>query len=263
MRPGLRKAGRFNAPALLRVTVLLLLIFGVYLLSWWVDFGAIVQPERIVGYLRAAGPLAPVVFLFLMVTTVVISPIPSWPLDVAAGIAFGGVLGTLYAVIGAEIGALLSFLLARLLGRDLITRLARADLILCERCSDRYLVIFVFVSRLFPIFSFGLVSYGAGLTKMSLWAFALATLFGMIPPTFALVSLGESLFFGEWPLLLFGIVMVAFFFIVPKLMSSFRSVRWVQLLMKETAAEKSQVPQPGGAADLSARRCPACGGLIE
>jgi hypothetical protein len=36
------------------------------------------------------------------------------------------------------------------------------------------------------------VSYGAGLTNMSLKAFVLATFLGMIPPTFAFTYLGNA-----------------------------------------------------------------------
>ncbi len=53
----------------------------------------------------------------VMATAVVVSPIPSLPLDIAAGSFFGPLLGTLYAATGALAGAVLSFLIARLLGR--------------------------------------------------------------------------------------------------------------------------------------------------
>ncbi|MDR4485810.1 MAG: VTT domain-containing protein [Nitrospirales bacterium] len=42
-----------------------------------------------------------------------------------------------------------------------------------------------------PIFSFDLISYGAGLTNMSIRVFALVALVGMIPPTLALTYAGS------------------------------------------------------------------------
>lgn len=101
------------------------------------------------------------------------------------------------------------------------------EITFCERCSDRHLAIFVFLSRLLPIFSFDLVSYGAGLTNMSLRAFAVATLFGMILPTLALTSLGGHLALGEWPLILSGAVLAAFLFLLPELIVRYSSSRWV------------------------------------
>jgi uncharacterized membrane protein YdjX (TVP38/TMEM64 family) len=45
------------------------------------------------------------------------------------------------------------------------------------------------------------VSYGAGLTNISLMTFTLNTLFGMAPPTFALTHLGSSVVSAQWPLI--------------------------------------------------------------
>ena len=202
---------------LIKIAALALLVFGTYLAVQWVDFREVLQPERIASLLKTEGPWAPFGFILLMIVSVVIVPIPSLPLDMAAGATFGVVLGTTYAVIGAEIGAIISFLIGRTLGREALARIFRTDVTFCEHCSDRHLAIFVFLSRLLPIFSFDLISYGAGLTNMSVRVFALATLFGMIPPTFALTTLGGSVFAGEWLLILLGLAMVMFFLLIPKL----------------------------------------------
>ena len=45
--------------------------------------------------------------------------------------------------------------------------------------SQNALMGIVFVSRLLPFLSFDIVSYGAGLTTLSAWRFALATLAGL------------------------------------------------------------------------------------
>ena len=163
---------------------------GTYLLVSWLDFGTLLRPDRVAVWLREAGPFGPILFIGLMATAVVISPIPSLPLDLAAGATFGVFLGTTYAAIGAEIGAVSSFLIGRSLGRAALTKLLRTDISFCEQCSDRHLALFVFLSRLLPIFSFDLVSYGAGLTNLSVRAFAVATLLEMIGPTVLLTYAG-------------------------------------------------------------------------
>ena len=139
-----------------------------------------------------------------MAIAVVISPIPSLPLDLAAGAAFGPYLGTVYAVIGAEIGAIISFLLSRTLGRELLTKFLRTDIVFCEKCSDHHFMLVLVLARLLPIFSFDVISYGAGLTNISLKTFAIATLIGMIPPTFALTYLGNSFLTSQIPLVIGG-----------------------------------------------------------
>jgi uncharacterized membrane protein YdjX (TVP38/TMEM64 family) len=250
----------------IKIAALVLLVFGTYLAVRWVDFGEVLKPERVASWLTAAGPWAPFGFILLMIVSVVIVPVPSLPLDMAAGATFGVVPGTAYAVIGAEIGAIISFLIGRAVGREALARLFRTDVTFCERCSDRHLAIFVFASRLFPIFSFDLISYGAGLTNMSVRAFAVATLIGMIPPTFALTALGGSVLAGEWLLLLLGLAMVAFFLLIPKLVMRYQSSGWAQLLLGKAPAmapvETPPAPKPM-MADEPLRRCSACGGPME
>lgn len=250
----------------IKIAALVLLVFGTYLAVRWIEFGEVLKPERVASWLTAAGPWAPFGFILLMIVSVVILPIPSLPLDMAAGATFGVVLGTAYAVIGAEIGAIISFLIGRAVGREALARLFRTDVTFCERCSDRHLAIFVFASRLLPIFSFDLISYGAGLTNMSVRAFAVATLIGMIPPTFALTALGGSVLAGEWMLLLLGLAMVAFFLLMPKLVMRYQSSEWAQLFLgKAPAMAPTQTtPVPTSTtADEPPRRCSACGGPME
>ena len=111
----------------------------------------------------------------------------------AAGTVFGHTWGTLYVVIGAETGALIAFAIARLLGHDLLRRLLGERVALGWLGSQNALVWLVFVSRLLPFISFDLVSYGAGLTPLKTWRFALATLLGLIPASFLLAHFGGEL----------------------------------------------------------------------
>ncbi|MCP9455480.1 MAG: TVP38/TMEM64 family protein [Nitrospira sp.] len=250
---------------LLKVSALLFVIFGTYFLLQWLDIQEFLNPERIVSYLGSTGPFAPLVFMLLMATAVVISPIPSLPLDLAAGAAFGTVLGTTYAVIGAEIGAIASFLIGRALGREVLTRILRTDINFCERCSDRHLAIFVFLPRLIPLFSFDLVSYGAGLTNMSLKAFAVATLLGMIVPTYALTYAGSQVVSGEWLLIILGLVMVVVLLLIPKLVLRYPTARWVRLLRGDmpVATHVHVTPgQPPLPVLDGAPRCDSCGGPL-
>jgi len=108
------------------------------------------------------------------------------------GAAFGPFYSGLYAVIGAEIGAIGCSLIARSLGREALSRFLKTENTSCQMCTDHQLMGLMFLARFIPVFSFDVVSYGAGLTNISLKAFALATLVGMAPPTFALTYLGSS-----------------------------------------------------------------------
>lgn len=194
--------------------MLLALTLFVSQLYW--DMESYFHPDKIQSWLGNAGALAPVVYMVVMALAIIVSPIPSLPLDIAAGAFFGPVLGTIYSLIGALAGAIISFTIARLLGREVIERFLGGHVNFCAECSDRLLTWVVFVSRLLPVVSFDVVSYGAGLTRMSLSRFALATFFGMIPMTFVYNYFGSVALFGRWVSIPVGIVMVLFFFLGPR-----------------------------------------------
>ncbi len=159
-------------------------------------FGRLIplQPEELRDVLTALGYWAPLFYVVALSIAIVVSPIPSVPLDIAAGLAFGLVWGTIYTLIGAEIGAVIAFGVARRLGRPwLARRLPIAVLVQIDELATRIGVRTILLMRLLPVFNFDWVSYAAGLTAISFRAFALATFVGMIPPVIAIVAVGAAL----------------------------------------------------------------------
>jgi len=61
------------------------------------------EPLAIRDWLQGWGALAPAVYVLLMVLAIVFTPIPSVPLDIAAGLAFGLFWGTVWTLVGAEL----------------------------------------------------------------------------------------------------------------------------------------------------------------
>ncbi len=197
--------------------ILLVLLIGVMgILAWKSDLQDWTDPILIAGLLEEWGSLAPLVFMLVMAGAVVISPIPSVPLDAAAGAFFGPFLGTGYSVLGAEAGALISFFITRTLGKKAVTRWLKSDIGFCEKCSERNLFIVILLARLLPVFSFDLVSYGAGLTRISPRGFAIATFLGMIPPTLAFNYFGSAIFSGSGYTLFLGGLIVVLALLAPR-----------------------------------------------
>lgn len=139
------------------------------------------------------GWLGPAVVIGILALAIVVSPLPSAPIALAAGAAFGHIWGTVYVVIGAELGALVAFTIARLLGLDVLRHWFGNRLNMGLLGSQNALTIIVFVTRLLPFVSFDLVSYAAGLTLLRFWRFALATLAGIVPMSFLLTHFGGEL----------------------------------------------------------------------
>lgn len=153
-----------------------------------VDAGSI--QNRLVGL----GPWAPFVYVVIVVVAIVAAPVPSVPLDIAAGLTFGVVWGSVLTLIGDEIGALVAFALARRFGRRwLRARFGGARFARIDHAASVIGPRSLFVARLLPVFSFEWVSYGAGLTRMSVRSFAVATFAGMLLPVTLLVAMGDAL----------------------------------------------------------------------
>ena len=158
--------------------------------------GTIVDEQRLREWIENLGALGPFAVVVLMTLAILVSPIPSAPIAMAAGAAYGHGWGTLYVLIGAEAGALAAFGLARMLGGVALSRWFGKRLPGLSG-SQNALMGIVFASRLLPFISFDLISYAAGLTLLSAWRFALATLAGIVPASFILAHLGFEMASGE------------------------------------------------------------------
>lgn len=179
------------------VLVVLALVAAYWALRETGILGTIVDEEALrsrIGNLGAWGPLA---VIALMMLAILVSPIPSAPIAMAAGAAYGHGWGTLYVLIGVEAGALAAFGLARMLGGAALSRWFGERLSIGLSGSQNALMGIVFASRLLPFISFDLISYAAGLTVLSWWRFALATLAGIVPASFVLAHLGFEMTSGE------------------------------------------------------------------
>lgn len=148
------------------------------------------------------GALGPLLIIGLLTIAIVMSPIPSAPIALASGAAYGHFWGALYVVIGSAAGALIAFSISRLIGYD--TLRARFGARLSSGVLHRFitsqnaLMAVVFATRLMPFLSFDIVSYAAGLTPLRTWRFAIATLLGIIPASFLLAHFGDELASGDW-----------------------------------------------------------------
>jgi uncharacterized membrane protein YdjX (TVP38/TMEM64 family) len=183
--------------ALLAVAVVALLAGA----TWWLRASglaaALAEPDVLGQRIAALGAWGPLMLIALMTVAIVLSPIPSAPIALAAGFAYGHGWGTLYVIAGAELGALIAFAIARVLGYDVLRRFLGERLEAGWLGSQNKLTAIVLVARLLPFVSFDLVSYAAGLTALKAWRFALATLIGLLPASFALAHIGGEMATGE------------------------------------------------------------------
>lgn len=194
-----------------------LVLFGLAALAvWWLAPSVLTQAQRLIdrdileALVARAGIWGPLLIIGLMILAVVASPIPSAPIAMAAGAAYGDFWGTIQVVIGAELGAIIAFFLARVLGHDVLRHFFGEQVDRGLLGSQNALTWTVFASRLMPFVSFDLISYAAGLSCLSAWRFALATLAGIVPASFLLAHLGGEAASGDmggvtWAVLALGL----------------------------------------------------------
>ncbi|MTJ05181.1 MAG: TVP38/TMEM64 family protein [Sediminimonas qiaohouensis] len=186
----------------IRRTILLAAGLGavaIGIMAWHAEgWSSSIDRETAALWIESAGAWGPVAIIGLMTMAVVASPIPSAPIALAAGAAYGHYAGTLYVAIGSEAGALIAFTISRVLGRRPVQRILgkHADYGLLG--SQNALTLTVFGSRLLPFVSFDAISYAAGLSGLHAWRFALATLAGILPASFVLAHFGSAAMDGEF-----------------------------------------------------------------
>jgi uncharacterized membrane protein YdjX (TVP38/TMEM64 family) len=129
------------------------------------------------AWILSFGSLAPLVYILLFSTQILVAPLPGNFLGVIGGYLFGVLLGSLYSIIGLMIGAGLAMFIGRRFGRPMLERFfTPADLKLWEkklrmRSPLTWTLLFVF-----PVPD--LVFYMAGLSSLPLRTLLLAVAIG-------------------------------------------------------------------------------------
>lgn len=189
-----------------------------FLVCWWLVRQPDVNlftPEYFMRSVKHLGFWGPLVYISILALSVVISPIPSAPLAIVAGAIWGSILAGIYSVIGGFLGSLIAYFLGCTLGRSAIKALTGKAIYFSKRRGEVYLGWLIFVTRLLPFLSFDLISYGAGITGLSLPIYATATLLGMIPSTFLLTYMGSA-FTVEMPVAIaLAVVFLIIMIVIP------------------------------------------------
>jgi uncharacterized membrane protein YdjX (TVP38/TMEM64 family) len=189
--------------------------------------------DRLHGVIESAGALGPLVIIGFFMIAVVINPLPSAPIALAAGFAYGHTWGTVYVVIGSVSGAFIAFLIARLLGHDILYKWFGEKLKVGLLGSQRGLMGMIVVFRLLPFISFDIVSYAAGLTNITWWRFLLATTVGIIPASFLLAHFGSEMGTGDPNRIGLTVLLLGFMTVIPVV---------VKVMLDRKRREQEQTP---------------------
>lgn len=204
--------------------------------AWWLlqtlGMPGSLSPQALSAWLSSQGTAGPLLLMLLMVIAVVVGPIPTLPISATAGLAFGVAEGTAVAATGALVGAMAAFWIARCLGREVVCQRFPDNPVLARDGSQRFLTLAILLTRLIPVFSFALISYGAGITAIKAWRFAIATLAGMLPMTLVFAGLGNTFELNPALTVGAGLAILAVMVWLPWSVSRHpqsRLARWLQL----------------------------------
>lgn len=151
--------------------------------------------DRVRGWVDGYGAAGPLVFIAIAVPlSVVFFPGPL--LAGAAGLLFGTALGTPVAICSAVLAACLAFTISRRAAPDAVRKVGGPRAQRLAGWVERRGFFAILYARLLPGVPYTAVNYGAGLTRLPIASFALATALGTAPRTFAYVALGGS--FGDF-----------------------------------------------------------------
>ncbi|MDO8565275.1 MAG: VTT domain-containing protein [bacterium] len=129
--------------------------------------------ESLKGYVLRAGIWAPLVFVLLKISTLVIAPLSGSPLYPLVGLLFGFWPGILYVALGDFLGYTICFFISRIFGKKIVLKLVsdREESILnriVEYISDTK----GFIQACLAGFALPeILSYGAGLSRLPYFKF--------------------------------------------------------------------------------------------
>lgn len=156
--------------------------------------------EQICQKMDGYGIWAPLIFICLMALQIIIAFIPGGPMEIVAGMLFGGIEGTLWTVLGSLLGTTMVYLLVKCFGRPLVHFFVSEENM--KKFSiledERRLEFWVFVLYLIPGIPKDLLTYIVPLTKMRAGHFILLTNVARFPALVASVFMGDSLSEGRY-----------------------------------------------------------------
>ncbi|MBR5296045.1 MAG: TVP38/TMEM64 family protein [Clostridia bacterium] len=166
------------------------------------------DPDALKKFANSYGVLAEIVFVGMVAFQVVIALIPGEPLEIAAGVAFGSVNGTLLCLCGIFLGSMIVFFLVRRFGVKFVEVFFSVEKIQSFRFLQKRkrFDAFLFLVLMIPGTPKDLISYFVPLTKIKMGHWLVLTTFARIPSVVTSTVGGNALRDGRY---FFAIILFA------------------------------------------------------
>ena len=181
--------------------VIVLVILTVFVFSYLYG-GLSIEDLRVV--IQEQGVFGQIIYVSYHVVSVVFSPLVSIALWPIALLVYGFWQAVFLSFLGSVMGGMVAFYLAKRFGRPLVKKLVGQEAL--EKIDEFAAVVgwrAFFILRLLSSNYFDYVSYAAGLTKMSAWAYFIITFFtSSIWTVTVFFILEKAIYLGKIPSLL-------------------------------------------------------------
>lgn len=186
----------------LRLLLTALAVLAISALAWAVGrpmLRFVSEPERFRAWIEARGVWGVLAFALMNMLQVFAAAIPGGPFSVAAGYAFGPVRGTVICLLAATTASTLVLLAVRRWGGAAVRFLSGKEpeeLALFQKLDRAELVFFLVF--LIPGSPKDVLSYAAGLTRISVPSWIIINLIGRIPGILLSVLGGDRVMHGDY-----------------------------------------------------------------
>ncbi|MEM7408918.1 MAG: VTT domain-containing protein [Myxococcota bacterium] len=203
------------------------------------------QPDSLRGVVEGLGVWAPIAFVGIVAFRVPLG-VPSQVVLIGGGLVFGLVQGTIYGAIGLLVSGLVLFLTSRWAGREaVLSRVPGRLRHLFDIAGSRLGALFIAVGTAYPLGPITTYHLIAGVTRMSVIAFALALAVGSLGRAAIYTYFGSSLVEGEMDQVIWAAGVLLLAGLVPLAFPTPR--QWI-LQMLERPAESEADASPGDGA---------------
>lgn len=138
--------------------------------------------EELKEFIRSFGILGPLVFILMVIISMVLSPLTSFPFWLASLSLYGFWLTWACVLIANNLGSVINFWIARRWGRSLVVRfVGKRGMKKIDEIVEIVGLQILVIGRVFGGASGDFLSYAVGLTTMKFRPYLLITVFGTLP----------------------------------------------------------------------------------
>jgi uncharacterized membrane protein YdjX (TVP38/TMEM64 family) len=133
-------------------------------------------------FVSSFGILAPLIFIIITTSTNVIPPLAATPFWIAGVVLFGPILGFLYSYLANVLGSTINYYIAKIWGRPAVAKVAgQSALNQIDKLPNIDHAKTVFLLKLVGGAATDYISYGSGLSKVTIAHYLLGTAFAITP----------------------------------------------------------------------------------